>query len=179
MLPIRSTFTCKKWKLPDMPNDFPDVIPMEYRDDPTTMIQQSGWYENPTIQAIINASFFRNKWDIGITHAPWFTPMPLVTIALVTSTIEFLIEEWNTGSFVKDRLNATWDAARFRSHLQNLEQFQADNPNRCKKLRERMTKRGRLSAGVADEGPETSRGAVLTAQDFGNDLLPGADLDSD
>ena len=53
----------------------------------TTEANRKGLFHNKNIQKVINAMWFANKNDDGITYPEYFKPMPDVTIALVLTVV--------------------------------------------------------------------------------------------
>jgi Domain of unknown function (DUF6532) len=53
----------------------------------TTEADRKGLFCNKNIQKVINAMWFANKNDDGITYPEYFKPMPDVTIALVLTAV--------------------------------------------------------------------------------------------
>jgi hypothetical protein len=145
----------QEYQLPPLRNDWAEDP------DPDEKTDRSYWYENSIIQEVVNRALFPDRDGLGVQFADWFTPIELPTIALIVTTvsifllmfpyavtihiqIEHCIDEYSSGIRLKKRLNATYDASRFKLHLANLRKFEEKNPRRCLKLRKALTHRGRF-----------------------------------
>ncbi|KAI9509445.1 hypothetical protein F5148DRAFT_753806 [Russula earlei] len=86
-------------------------------------------YRHPIIQTVINASFFRNKDDVGAVHYEHFSPMPIPIIALTLTVVECCINEWSDGI----RKESSWDEEKYQtvytSHVSALFDFKAHSPS--------------------------------------------------
>ncbi|KAF8230447.1 hypothetical protein L208DRAFT_1400539 [Tricholoma matsutake] len=61
------------------------------------LVEHKGLYQSNLIQKVINAMWFRNKQDEGITYSSYFNPFTIPALALVLMAIECCIDEWITG----------------------------------------------------------------------------------
>ncbi|KAF8229109.1 hypothetical protein L208DRAFT_1402691 [Tricholoma matsutake] len=61
------------------------------------LVECKGLYQSKLIQKVINAMWFRNKQDEGITYSSYFNPFTILAHALVLTAIECCINEWITG----------------------------------------------------------------------------------
>lgn len=135
----KSTFVCGEFEMIPTPASWPLELP----EDQT---KRSYFYEHEILQEVINKTLFRNKRDLGILFAEWFTPFPLSALALIVTTIEYCLKEWVTGEHVQNRLNGDLDAIRYNTSLANLTIYEEKYPTRCARILERFTKRGRINA---------------------------------
>ena len=83
----------------------------------------TGFCQNKIISEALQEAWFSHKHAIGAEYPKYFNPVPLVTLALILTVascillypqynklmcmiqIEFCIEEWSSGMFVKAEFN--------------------------------------------------------------------------
>ncbi|KAF9562391.1 hypothetical protein CPC08DRAFT_381138 [Agrocybe pediades] len=116
--------------------------------------QRKGLYRNPLIQKIVNAMWFRNRQDIGVTYDSFFSPFRHETIALVLTVIECCIDEWVTGIRTDCAFTSSVYRTVYEDHIKCIRDFIAFTeekpasrglvPNICEKL----YNRGRFHAGA-------------------------------
>ncbi|EPQ50927.1 hypothetical protein GLOTRDRAFT_49931 [Gloeophyllum trabeum ATCC 11539] len=81
-------------------------------------------YEHEIIQTLINATWFRKKNDTGVRYAEYFKRgIPLVTIALVLTAVENVLDEWATGKYVRKDFSERAYKETFEKHCRLLEDF--------------------------------------------------------
>jgi hypothetical protein len=68
-------------------------------------------YRHSSIQTAINAIWFKDKDDDGITFYEHFSPIPIPALALILTVIECCINEWTSGT----RKESLWDEERFKT----------------------------------------------------------------
>ncbi|KAH7917335.1 hypothetical protein BV22DRAFT_1135495 [Leucogyrophana mollusca] len=81
-----------------------------YREHGDSEDEHKGIYANKGIQQVINETLFKNKHDEGITWLAFYSPFPMVGLALVLTAMEFAFTEEEYKSV-------------FKAHLQSLEDF--------------------------------------------------------
>ncbi|KAH9008012.1 hypothetical protein EDB84DRAFT_151634 [Lactarius hengduanensis] len=105
-------------------------------------------YRHPIIQRAIDATWFRNKDDVGVVNHEQFSPMPISIIAITLTVIECCIDEWSDGT----QRDYNWDDAKFQtvydSHLSLLVDFQAHRPTSLYQLQCDLSRNAREHAGV-------------------------------
>jgi len=90
-------------------------------ENPTT---RSGIYENPVLQRIINEMWFANQKDEGVVYSGYFSPrLSLITLALVLTVIQNVLEEWATGKRKSISFTKKLYYDKFEAHLSTLEDF--------------------------------------------------------
>ncbi|KAJ2955984.1 hypothetical protein NUW54_g14693 [Trametes sanguinea] len=84
-----------------------------------------GLYENDIIQMVVNRVFYKDAEDDGILLSTVYDPFPTRALALVLTAIQCAIDEWSTG--VHTNVKFTEDAYLriYKTHLQDLEDFEA------------------------------------------------------
>ncbi|KAF8233249.1 hypothetical protein L208DRAFT_1267700, partial [Tricholoma matsutake] len=60
------------------------------------LMERKGLYQSKLIQKVVNAMWFRNKQDKGISYSFYFNPFTIPALALVLTAIECCIDEWIT-----------------------------------------------------------------------------------
>jgi len=108
-------------------------------------------YRHPIIQRAINATWFRNKDDVGVVDHEHFSPMPISIIAITLTVIEWCIGEWSDGT----RRDSRWDDAKFQTvydvHVSLLLDFQAHSPAGLYRLQCDLLRNAREHAGVSPD----------------------------
>lgn len=91
-------------------------------------------YRHPIIQRAIDTTWFCNKDANGVVYHEYFSPMPVLVIALTLTVIECCIDEWSDGT----RRDTSWDDQKFQtvydSHVSSLLYFQAHSLARNRDL---------------------------------------------
>jgi hypothetical protein len=49
---------------------------------------RKGLFRNKNIQKVVNAMWFANKQDDGVSYPEYFKPMPDITVALVLTAVQ-------------------------------------------------------------------------------------------
>ncbi|KIJ43885.1 hypothetical protein M422DRAFT_252811 [Sphaerobolus stellatus SS14] len=119
---------------------------------------QKGLYEGDIIQQAINAMWFfdSSRKKNHFTH--YFNPIPLVTIALIFTVTEYIVNRWSSGSFKKGIPFCEQEYSDvYQRHLTNLEELKGrSNAHAAKlgRLQTRLYKRAirqAKSVGVNDQ----------------------------
>ncbi|KAJ8522272.1 hypothetical protein ONZ45_g1162 [Pleurotus djamor] len=127
---------------------------------------RTGMYMNDIIQTIVNKVWFSNRKADGVKH-PSFSDddgIPLITIALVLTVVENVLDEWLTGEHVDMPFSAHNYRDKYHAHLQTLRNFQAHAPSVVLQLRKRLLTQARRYAKVDEASAEPRPG--LNADDF-------------
>ena len=53
-----------------------------------TETKRKGLFRNKNIQKVVNAMWFENKQDDGVSYPEYFKPLPDVTVALVLTAVQ-------------------------------------------------------------------------------------------
>ncbi|KAG8726612.1 hypothetical protein FRC11_014824 [Ceratobasidium sp. 423] len=67
----------------------------------------------------------------------YFDPMPLPTVAFILTTIQFCLEEWETGTFKAKELRADHQYNTYCVHLRGLQQYDTVANARLMRFRQR------------------------------------------
>ncbi|CAE7127023.1 unnamed protein product, partial [Rhizoctonia solani] len=86
---------------------------------------RSDQYEHPVVQRAIALIGFPSPDAIGSTFYEYFNPMPLPTVAFALTTVQFCIEEWETGVFKAKELRAERQYNTYCAHLKGLQQYES------------------------------------------------------
>ncbi|KAJ3547081.1 hypothetical protein NMY22_g1794 [Coprinellus aureogranulatus] len=130
---------------------------------------RKGIFQHPSLQAIINQAWFKNSKDDGPSYPAQFSQdgkLPLVTIALVYTAIECILDQWVTGEFVDVPFASSVYHDKYETHLANLQSFDKKTATSkiIPQLCEHLLKVARRNAKVVDVQQE--RQAIFTEDDF-------------
>ncbi|KAJ7506315.1 hypothetical protein B0H11DRAFT_2327346 [Mycena galericulata] len=131
--------------------------------DPATL---TGYAGNSIIMDSIRTIFFKTKAGRGIVYSTYFSPISLVTLALLFTAarlfspheshvnpsiqqIEFCIEEYSTGRFQQGFFDEVANKERYNVHLQDLTEWAALKPSVTDVIFQRMHDQCRALTGVA------------------------------
>ncbi|KII88040.1 hypothetical protein PLICRDRAFT_111679 [Plicaturopsis crispa FD-325 SS-3] len=89
--------------------------------------ERVGLCESRLVQEIVNAMWFVNRVDEGVTETTFFKPLQAVTIALVFTAIEHCIDEYSTGSQKDADFSELLCKPLQQAHLQILNDFEKYN----------------------------------------------------
>ncbi|KAJ7169341.1 hypothetical protein C8R43DRAFT_945280 [Mycena crocata] len=78
-----------------------------------------------------------------------FSPISLVTLALIFTAIEFCIDEYSTGRFQQGVFDEVVNTSRYEVHLKDLTEWAALKPSVTDTIRQRMHDKLRSSTGSA------------------------------
>ncbi|KAI0683263.1 hypothetical protein BC835DRAFT_1478509 [Cytidiella melzeri] len=128
---------------------------------------RKGIFDHEAIKLIIAKVWFHNKHAEGIKN-PAFSDggIPLVTMALVLTAIENVLDEWITGEHINIPFSSHSYRAKYESHLKTLTDFAAHTQDKqiVPQLRQRLLTYARRYAQV-DE-PATVQRSGLSITDF-------------
>ncbi|KAJ7131568.1 hypothetical protein C8R43DRAFT_1110749 [Mycena crocata] len=108
----------------------------------------TGYAGNAIIIESMRVNFFKNKRGRGILYGTYFSPISLVTLALIFTAIEFCIEEYSTGRFQQGVFDETANVSRYEVHLRDLTEWAALKPSVTDVIRQRMHDQLRSSTGT-------------------------------
>ncbi|KIJ43604.1 hypothetical protein M422DRAFT_30849 [Sphaerobolus stellatus SS14] len=92
-------------------------------------------YQGMILQSAINEMWFSETSRKSNKFTEYFNPVPLPTIALIYTTIEFIVSRWSSGQFRKGVSFSEKDYADvYTRHLTNLEELKARSPRHAAKL---------------------------------------------
>ncbi|KAJ7916620.1 hypothetical protein B0H13DRAFT_2323232 [Mycena leptocephala] len=89
----------------------------------------TGYAGNTIIKDGIRTIWFKTKAGRGIVYTKYFTPISLVTLALVFTAIEFCLWEYSTGRFQQAIFDEVANKERYDIHLQDLTEWAALKPS--------------------------------------------------
>ncbi|KAG8727972.1 hypothetical protein FRC10_005438, partial [Ceratobasidium sp. 414] len=93
-----------------------------------------GHYESSLITKSIAAALFNSPNSVGATFCEYFDPMPLTTVAFILATMQFCIEEWETGQWQLRDLSASDMLNKYVAHLRGLKAARAAAKFRMRRL---------------------------------------------
>ncbi|KAJ3552535.1 hypothetical protein NM688_g4100 [Phlebia brevispora] len=99
---------------------------------------------------------FKDANAIGSTSLTSFSPLPLPTIALCLTTVEFCLDAWASGEYNRDlRFEEGAYRIRYNAHLSQLIRWEALDAEVVKKLRQQMITRilqlGKIPGSTAEK----------------------------
>ncbi|TFK53194.1 hypothetical protein OE88DRAFT_1627002, partial [Heliocybe sulcata] len=98
--------------------------PLFYYEDPD---RRRRMYEHPIIQSLINVTWFAKKNDTGVQYPEYFKGgIPLVTVGLVLTAVECVLDEWATGTRNRKDFSEKAYKEVFEGHCKRLEQFRKE-----------------------------------------------------
>ncbi|THG92880.1 hypothetical protein EW026_g8183 [Hermanssonia centrifuga] len=111
-------------------------------DDGGSAALPTGLNEPAIIFRGLQAELFKNHADIGIEFHAEFNPLPLPTIALMLTILEYGIESWRDGVYNADHaFTEKLYHSRYTEHLKQVNEWAALNEEVCIKIRSSMFKR--------------------------------------
>ncbi|KAJ7181204.1 hypothetical protein C8R46DRAFT_1028529 [Mycena filopes] len=110
---------------------------------------RTGYAKNPIIMEGIRVTWFKNKSGRGVLFVDSFSPISLVTLAIIFTAIEFCIDEYSTGRYQQAVFDEAQNKDRFDVHLKDLTDWAALKPSVTDVVRQRMHNKLRASTGAA------------------------------
>ncbi|KAJ7809507.1 hypothetical protein B0H13DRAFT_1927896 [Mycena leptocephala] len=77
----------------------------------------------------IRCIWFKTKVGRSVMFPEYFSPIALITLALIFTAIEFCIEEYSTGRFKQGIFDELLDKDRYETHLKDLTDWAALKPS--------------------------------------------------
>ncbi|KAF8197078.1 hypothetical protein BJ912DRAFT_831302, partial [Pholiota molesta] len=114
------------------------------------MEELTGYAEAKIISTVIEAVWFEDLKAHGVIFHALFNPIPLETFALVMTILDFCIDEWCTGRFVKAKLWESGVIERHKIYRKDLEEWQQLNVTAVTGIRTKVFTRASRNAGVVD-----------------------------
>ncbi|KAF8124505.1 hypothetical protein K438DRAFT_2034210 [Mycena galopus ATCC 62051] len=106
--------------------------------DPKT---RTGYGGNKIITAARQATTFKARDSSGVLFPSYFDPYPLPAIALDFATLEFVIREWSSGSFIQSKFSEKDVAKRYHVHLADTEKWSKLDEDVTKNIRHNWYRR--------------------------------------
>ncbi|KAJ7247118.1 hypothetical protein B0H12DRAFT_1324928 [Mycena haematopus] len=106
--------------------------------DPKT---RTGYGGNKIITAARQATTFKARDSSGVLFPSYFDPYPVPAIAFDLTTLEFVIREWSSGSFVQGKFTEKEVGKRYRVHLADTETWSKLDEAVVKKIRHNWYRR--------------------------------------
>ncbi|GJJ10136.1 hypothetical protein Clacol_004362 [Clathrus columnatus] len=114
--------------------------------------KHTGLYEHPILQATINDMWFQDSQSIGIKFEAYFTPFPLITLAIVLTTVEYVIDCWATGTYNREKQFTAKDYHDiYKKHIGTLTKVREHSSNakmRLSNICAKLLRTARRHAGV-------------------------------
>ncbi|KAJ8486759.1 hypothetical protein ONZ45_g14560 [Pleurotus djamor] len=89
--------------------------------------KRKGLYKGKILQKCVNAIWFANRRDEGITYAKSFSPLPIPALALILTAIENCLDEWATGVYTSLDFAAADYEAIYNDHLSALKELDKES----------------------------------------------------
>ncbi|EDQ99159.1 uncharacterized protein LACBIDRAFT_317504 [Laccaria bicolor S238N-H82] len=110
----------------------------------------TGFSQNKIISEILYLAWFEDKTSQGPLLQHYFNPIPLETLALIFTVIDFCLREWSTGVFIQSKFYEKVVLATHKAYRLELEAWNAINPSVIENIRKKLFNRALRSAGVFD-----------------------------
>ncbi|EDR01959.1 uncharacterized protein LACBIDRAFT_332809 [Laccaria bicolor S238N-H82] len=110
----------------------------------------TGFSQNKIISEILYLAWFEDKTSQGPLLQHYFNPIPLETLALIFTVIDFCLREWSTGVFIQSKFYEKVVLATHKVYRLELEAWNAINPSVIENIRKKLFNRALRSAGVFD-----------------------------
>ncbi|KAJ7087970.1 hypothetical protein B0H15DRAFT_801037 [Mycena belliarum] len=112
-------------------------------------LTRSGFAGNTIIIGGLRGIWFRTKAGRGVTYSEYFSPITLVTLALLFTAIEFCIDEYSSGRFQQANFDEIVNKDRYDVHLNDLTDWAGLMPPVTTSIRQQMHDSCRASTGAA------------------------------
>ncbi|KAF7335015.1 hypothetical protein MVEN_02251700 [Mycena venus] len=110
---------------------------------------RTGYAKNGIVIEAMKNNWFKSKTSRGVIYVVFFSPISLVTLALIFTAIEFCIEEWSTGRHHQTIFDEANNKARYDVHLQDLKDWAGLKPSVTSVLLQQMHDKLRAATGAA------------------------------
>ncbi|KAF7376993.1 hypothetical protein MSAN_00117200 [Mycena sanguinolenta] len=104
-------------------------------------ISRTGFGENKIIAAARQAMTFKDKDSSGVLFPSYFNPYPVSALAFKLATLEFVIREWSTGSFIQAKFTEKDVAKVYKVHLADTQTWNACNEAVTENIRRKWYRR--------------------------------------
>ncbi|CAK5274930.1 unnamed protein product [Mycena citricolor] len=112
-------------------------------------VAETGFIQGPIIHDALKAVCFPQKKCQGVEFASEFSPIRVETLALLFTIIEFLLREWEDGTFTKATFDETEGARWYKTHLGNITDWNALLPASSERFRQALHDTLRQGVGAA------------------------------
>ncbi|KAF8950927.1 hypothetical protein BDZ97DRAFT_1933152 [Flammula alnicola] len=111
----------------------------------------SGYAQGKIISEILHAIWFEDTNSQGVTFKNLFNPIPLETLALIFTILDFCLDEWSDGTRVKAKLWGKDIKDRHEIFRKDLAEWEALNVEVVTAIRRKLYTRSSRNAGVATQ----------------------------
>ncbi|KAJ7097060.1 hypothetical protein B0H15DRAFT_797793 [Mycena belliarum] len=112
-------------------------------------LSRTGFAGNTIIMGGLRGIWFRTKAGRGVIYSEYFSPITLVTLALLFTAIEFCIDEYSSGRFQQANFDEIVNKDRYDVHLRDLTDWAGLMPPVTTSIRQQMHDSCRASTGAA------------------------------
>ncbi|KAF7361033.1 hypothetical protein MSAN_01133700 [Mycena sanguinolenta] len=102
---------------------------------------RTGYGENKIIAAARQVLTFKDRDSSGVVFPSYFDPYPIPALAFELTTLEFVIREWSTGSFIQAKFTEKDLAKMYQVHLTDTQTWNACNEAVAEKIRQKWYRR--------------------------------------
>ncbi|KEP46785.1 hypothetical protein V565_181670, partial [Rhizoctonia solani 123E] len=151
------------------------LIPHTYH---TKVTQGVGHFQHDFLLEAVFEAYFTGQNPVGIVYSHWFDPMPLEAIALVCSVIRWVIEQHETGKYVKVKMTFEKLREHYGELMESLVAFKnGRQASRCAVVRSTLFIRSMEQAGCSTNNEEIKpTDNVLSENDFAEDIPTAEEL---
>ncbi|CAE6455194.1 unnamed protein product [Rhizoctonia solani] len=138
----------------------------------------TGHFQHEFLFDAVYESYFTGQNPVGIVYSNWFDPMPLEAIAFVCSVIRWVIEQHETGKYVKVKMTFEKLREHYSELMDSLVAFKnGKQASRCAVVQSTLFLRSMEQAGCSVNEEETkSTDNVLSEKDFAEDTPTAEEL---
>ncbi|KAJ7184004.1 hypothetical protein B0H12DRAFT_1311726, partial [Mycena haematopus] len=126
--------------------------------DPKT---RTGYGGNKIITAARQATTFKARDSSGVLFPSYFDPYPVPAIAFDLTTLEFVIREWSSGSFIQGKFTEKEVGKRYRVHLADTETWSKLDEAVVKKIRHNWYRRASIAGRACGRTGDTDSEAEM------------------
>ncbi|EUC67551.1 hypothetical protein RSOL_551110, partial [Rhizoctonia solani AG-3 Rhs1AP] len=136
---------------------------------------REGQYEHHAVwRCMVEGLFYAPHAPVAVYHEYFRPALPTITVAFVLTIMQACIEEWRTGRFVPEHLNASDQFNIFTAHLLGLEEYSTSAPRRLRRFRKAWYRMG-----VENVTRPTNEQPVLQAYTTRDEVRPDSDSEDD
>ncbi|KAJ7237107.1 hypothetical protein C8J57DRAFT_1247350 [Mycena rebaudengoi] len=107
-----------------------------------------GFGGNSILSDVRQLTTFKDRESLGAIFRSHFDPITLPNLAFDFAVLEFLIDEWSTGSFISKKFYEKDVAVSYRRHLTDVQSWSNFNKTVVENIRKKWSKRAMSSLGL-------------------------------
>ncbi|CAE7224569.1 unnamed protein product [Rhizoctonia solani] len=138
----------------------------------------TGHFQHSFLEEAIFESYYTGNNPVGIVYEKWFDPMPLEAIGFVCAVIRWVIQQHETGKYVKIKMSFEKLREYYDEVMESLRAFRTGKQSqRCVVVQSMLYVRSMEKAGrsVLEEQPKPAE-TTLREDDFAEDVPTAEEL---